>query len=106
MGCKPEAIVEGKHFCISQCDGCKRFGLCYNNLMMGYNKTQFEGFASDFSKINFNKYAIIFPDQQERIIINTAHKDIQINLKRDEFIELQEVLQQARLILQARALLI
>jgi len=72
--------------------------------MIGYNKSQFEGFIKDFSKIDFNKYAMVFPDQQERIIINTVHSDIQINLKRNEFAELQEALQQVKLILQAREL--
>lgn len=105
MSCKPEAIIEGKHFCISLCTGCDRFGLCYNNIMMRYGREQFESFSSDFSRINFNKYAVIFPDQQERIIINTMHPDIQINLKREEFLELQEVLQQVKLVLEARTLI-
>lgn len=101
MTCNPEIIINGKYFNVSQCTGCKRIGLYYKNLLVGFNPKEFTRFCRLFSSIDFSASAIRFPDGEDHIMVNTCHKDIQFNFTRAEFEEFREILQKALIILRA-----
>lgn len=103
--CEPHILSQGPHFSITHCKRCERIGLYYKNLLIGYTLKHFSKFVANYSKIEFNDHAVSFPDESARIIIKTPHKDIQINLDFQEFIELKKLLQESRLLLEAYELI-
>lgn len=105
MSCIPEIIIEGNYFNIARCSHCKRIGLYYKNLLVGFSPKAFEKFSDAFVKINFDKQALRFPDGDKHIIINTCHNDIQLNFKEKEFDEMKEMLEQASVLLEAKNVL-
>lgn len=103
--CDPHILSEGPHFSITNCACCKRIGLYYNNLLIGYTHKNFNKFVENFSKIEFEDHAVCFPDESARIIIKTPHRDVQINLDHNEFEELKCILQESALLLNAYELI-
>lgn len=103
--CHPHILAQSTHFSITNCVQCKRIGLCYKNLLIGYSHKDFYYFVKNFVKIDFDQHAVYFPDESARIIIKTPHKDIQINLDFREFSELRDVLQESALLLNAYQLI-
>ncbi len=100
MNCKPKVLVEGDHFYISQCKNCKRIGLYFNNLMAGFSKDEFIQFSSAILQLEFNDGQIIFPDRQERIVIQTCHLNIHFTFAEEEFETLKENIAQAKLLIE------
>lgn len=103
--CQPHILSQGPHFSITHCKRCERIGLCYKNLLIGYGHEEFSKFVENYSKIHFDDHAVYFPDESARIIIKTPHKDIQINLDFQEFMELKNALQESTLLLKAYELI-
>ncbi|PIB37165.1 hypothetical protein BFP72_18005 [Reichenbachiella sp. 5M10] len=103
--CKPIPLVEGANYCVSQCRGCKRFGLHYHHIMIGFDPKDFYRFCRGLARVRFEDHVILFPDQSERIIVQTPQPDIQLNLRRHEFELLCDVLQQSILMLEVKALI-
>lgn len=102
--CKPNILVEDKHFNIAQCSCCQRIGLYYHNLLVGFNFKDFITWADSVLKVDFTKNAYLFPDGEMQLIINTCHQDIQFAFTKKEFLKLKEGLSQALLILEAQNL--
>ncbi|UZR99456.1 DUF6686 family protein [Chondrinema litorale] len=105
MSCIPEILLEGNYFNIARCRHCKRIGLYYKNLLVGFTPEAFEKFSDAFVKLNFQKMALKFPDGHKHIIINTCHHDIQLNFIEKEFDEMKEMLEQASVLLEAKDVL-
>lgn len=105
MTCKPIVILEGEHFNVAQCAGCKRIGLYYKNLLIGFEPKDFKAFGRSYSKINFNASAVMFPDGFKRIVIDTCHHDIQFNFTGEEFEEFKDMLQQAIIMVEAHQII-
>ncbi|MBU2916015.1 MULTISPECIES: DUF6686 family protein [Reichenbachiella] len=103
--CEPNALIEGPNYHISQCKNCDRFGLHFNNILMGFEKGDFYTFIRGVSETDFNQHAVFFPDNRERILLSTPIADLQINLTREEFEELKIALIQCNLILNAREMI-
>ncbi|WP_422361434.1 DUF6686 family protein [Reichenbachiella sp.] len=98
--CDPNILSHGPNFSITNCACCRRIGLYYKNLLIGYTHKNFNKFVENYSKIDFEDHAVYFPDESARIIIKTPHKDIQINLDFQEFTELRGILQESKLLLE------
>ncbi|MDN5212899.1 hypothetical protein QQ020_12610 [Fulvivirgaceae bacterium BMA12] len=105
MCCNPEMIINEKHFNISQCTECRRIGLYYKNLLVGFKPREFASFSRLFNQIDFEMAAIRFPDGHDHIVVNTCHPDIQFSFTKAEFEEFREMLQHASLILKANRIL-
>ena len=105
MTCKPEIILNGTYFNVSQCSCCKRIGLYYKNLLVGFNPDEFTRFARLFSEIDFKLSACRFPDGLDHIVVNTCHNDIQFNFTEAEFDEFRDILQKALIILKANEII-
>ncbi|MEL7002033.1 MAG: DUF6686 family protein [Bacteroidota bacterium] len=103
--CKPKILVNGDYFNIAKCRCCNRIGLYYKNILIGFESIDFDCFAKSFLDIFFEKYKTEFPDGKDHIVINSAHKDIQFTFTRQEYIELKDMIQQARLLLESENIL-
>jgi len=100
--CQPEVLVEGTYFNIAQCSCCKRIGLYYKNLLVGFNLWDFKAFTTSFCAIDFDKTATLFPDGEPHIVIDTCHLDIQFTFTKNEFYELKNMFREASILLEAR----
>ncbi|MEM1136403.1 MAG: DUF6686 family protein [Bacteroidota bacterium] len=105
MNCRPEVIIEGKYFNISQCPDCKRLGIYYKNLLIGFSPDTFKTFSQSFTNIDFHTMAVSFPDGFKHIIVNSCHYDIQFNFNKTEFEELKKLILQANILLEAKDIL-
>ncbi|GAB5523776.1 MAG: hypothetical protein Roseis2KO_16480 [Roseivirga sp.] len=104
--CIPKILVQGEYFNISTCSSCKRIGICYKNLISGFNRLDFVGFAQGIIQTPFEKFAVPFPPHgEERIVIKTCHKDIQFCFCPTEFSELKDLLQEALLLIEIESVL-
>lgn len=104
--CIPKVLVQGEHFNITTCSSCKRIGLCYKNLVSGFNRTDFAGFARSIMETPFEKFAVPFPPHgEERIVIKTCHEDIQFCFNTTEFSELKNSIQEALLLIEVEGVL-
>lgn len=103
--CDPHLLSQGTHFSVTHCARCERIGLYYKNLLIGYSHKHFNKFVANYARIEFEDHAVHFPDESARIIIKTPHKDIQINLNYQEFIELRRALHESKLLLEAYELI-
>ncbi|MCV9388644.1 DUF6686 family protein [Reichenbachiella ulvae] len=103
--CKPIILSQGPQYCVSQCEDCQRVGLHYHHLMIGFELREFRQFTKQYLALPLDRHLMLFPDGSERIILNTPHPDIQLNLTRQEFNQLADLLQQARLMLDVRELI-
>ncbi|MCE7993250.1 MAG: hypothetical protein HEP71_14785 [Roseivirga sp.] len=104
--CIPKVLVQGEHFNISTCSSCKRIGFCYKNLISGFDRNDFVGFAQSIIKTPFEKFAVPFPPYgEERIVIKTCHEDIQFCFHPVEFSELKDSLQEALLLIEVESVL-
>lgn len=101
MTCKPELIVNGKFFNVTQCTDCRRIGLYYKNLLVGFKHEEFLRFGRLFGEIDFKASALRFPDGVDHVVVNTCHEDIQFNFTATEFVEFQDIIQKALIILKA-----
>jgi len=102
--CQPNILVENDHFNIAQCNRCKRIGLYYHNLLIGFHHRDFIAWARSVLKVDFMKNACLFPDGEMHLILNTCHQDIQFTFTEKEFQEIREGLSQALLLLEAQKL--
>ena len=105
MTCKPEIILNGPNFNVSQCAGCKRIGLYYKNLLVGFNPDEFTRFGQLFSEIDFKLSACPFPDGLDHVVVKTCHNDIQFSFTEKEFDEFRDILQKALIILKANEII-
>lgn len=105
MHCTPEVIIEGNYFNISRCPHCKRIGLYYKNLLVGFNPDTFKDFSKSFTEIHFDSMAVRFPDGFKHLIVNSCHQDIQLTFKKTEFEEMKDILSQANILLDAKDIL-
>ncbi|UXX81071.1 hypothetical protein N7E81_08155 [Reichenbachiella carrageenanivorans] len=103
--CKPHILSQGPYLSITNCACCKRVGVLYKNLLIGYTHKEFSTFVKNYSRIDFEAHAVYFPDDSTRIIIKTPHQDIQLNLDYQEFCELKNGLQESALLLDAYQLI-
>ena len=104
--CIPKVLIEGEHFNISICSSCRRIGLCYKNVLSGFDSEHFIGFAQSIILTSFEKFALPFPPHgEDRIVIKTCHEDIQFSFDHLEYEELKNALQQALLLLEAERVL-
>ena len=105
MSCKPKVLIEGPHFNVVQCANCFRIGFYYKNILIGFDEQDFIAFAEEYASINFKECCVKFSGSREHIILNTCHQDIQLTFNYQEFEGLQELLQQARMIIEANRIL-
>lgn len=105
MNCNIEKLIVTSHGSITQCKGCQRIGLTYKNLLVGFDRDQFLSFTRFISKVNFERYCISRTVRPPYLIINTYHQDIQLVLRRDEFEEFRDMIQQAGLMLEVLEIL-
>lgn len=103
--CNPNILVEGKYFNIAQCSCCKRIGLHYRNLMVGFRCQDFKAWAQSVLQVDFAQSASLFPDGETRLILMTCHKDIQFTFTEKEFEEIRGALSQSLLLLELHELL-
>ena len=104
--CTPKLLTQGAHFSIAICTFCQRMGFHYNNLVAGFKKEDFIGFAKEILATSFHPFAQPFPpDGGLKTIVKTCHEDIQWAFDEDEFAELQDLLQQTVLMLEAEEIL-
>jgi len=100
--CKPNILVEGKNFNIAQCKCCKRIGLYYRNLLVGFHCQDFIMWARSVLKVDFAQTAYLFPNGEAHVILNTSHQDIQFTFTEKEFLQIKEGLSQVLLLLEAQ----
>ncbi|MEN7548524.1 DUF6686 family protein [Rapidithrix thailandica] len=103
--CEPKILVENSHFYIAQCQHCKRIGLSYKNILVGYQPEEFIQFANKFNQINFEERCYVFPDGKPYIIVNTCHQDIQFSFTKRDFETLKQGFSEALLMLEAEKIL-
>ena len=104
--CSPKILVQEEHFCVAICTICHRIGLHYNNLLAGFDKVDFIKFSENVLSYNFFDYAMPFPPHgQLKTVIKTCHSDLQMAFDQAEFAELQDLLQEAVLLLETEEIL-
>ena len=104
--CTPKILVQDQHFSIAICTTCHRIGFNYNNLLAGFDKTEFTHFSRNILASNFFEFAMRFPPNgQLRTVVKTCHKDIQMAFSESEFAELKDILQQTLLMLEMEDIL-
>ena len=97
--CQTKILAEGNHFNVSYCGCCKRIGLFYNNILSGFDVIEFEHFSEGVQSLNFNEGAILFPNHELYIMVTTCHPDVQFCFNHDEFSQFQNLMEEARLML-------
>ncbi|MEQ6122091.1 DUF6686 family protein [Reichenbachiella sp. MALMAid0571] len=103
--CKPKILIEGEYFSISNCGCCKRVGFYYKNFLLGFTDEHFHLFCKSISRIDFETCASGVSGSSKQIVVNTCHQDIQLVFFQEEFYELKELTQQAKLVLDAYGVL-
>lgn len=104
--CNPKILIQDQHFSIAMCTFCHRIGFNYNNLLAGFDKADFIKFSQNILSSNFFDYAMPFPPNgQLKSVIKTCHTDIQMAFDQFQFAELQDILQQAILLLETEEIL-
>ena len=99
--CRPKILVESHNYNVAQCPHCSRVGLYYHNILIGFELKEFCSFSKSVLRIDFDMNCLLFPDEEEHVVLNTCHRDIQLSFKRREFEEFSSMLNQALLIIQA-----
>ena len=51
--CKPKVLIEGEYFSISNCGCCKRVGMYYKNILLGFTDEHFHLFCKSINRIDF-----------------------------------------------------
>lgn len=90
---------------IVQFKACGHIGIRYNNTLMSFTQNHFEDFVTTYSDIDFFDYAIIFPDDKKRLIMNSPTPSVQLCFLFDEFNNFKELLAQATIILRANSII-
>ena len=90
---------------IVQFKACGHIGLRYNNILLTFSEKTFQDFVETYSSISFERYSIIFPDERNRLIMNTVVDEVQFCFTHDQFENMQQALNEASLILQANSLI-
>lgn len=104
--CTPRILVQSEHFNVTTCSTCKRIGLCYKNLVSGFDRLDFTSFAHNIIQTDFTRFAVPFPPHGEkRIVIKTCHADIQFSFDPEEFSEFRNGLQEALLLIEVENVL-
>ncbi len=98
--CSPTILVDSPHLNISLCKCCKRVGLYYKNILVGFEIEEFNNFYQGVTSSEFFKNATRFPNGQDYTVLETCHPDIQFCFNLEEFGELVTVLEEAMLMLQ------
>ncbi|MFT7268604.1 MAG: hypothetical protein ACI905_000810 [Roseivirga sp.] len=86
--CNPSVLVQSIHLNISLCKCCKRIGLFYKNILVGFEIEGFRHFCEGVSNMEFYSSAILFPNGEDYIVVDTCHQDIQFCFTHTEFKEL------------------
>lgn len=103
--CKPVILAEGPHYCVSQCSDCLRVNLQYHHIMIGFEDREFRQFTRQFLGIDYDKYAVRLADGSQRLILKSPHPDIHLQLSKQEFNEIFDLLQQSQLMFEVWGLI-
>ncbi|WP_234571101.1 hypothetical protein [Rhodohalobacter sp. 614A] len=90
---------------IVQFKACGHIGLRFNNMLLTFSVKSFKDFVKTYGAINFDRYSILFPDDRNRLIMNTVVEEVQFCFTCEEFERLQQALTEASLILEANTLI-
>ncbi|WP_157638250.1 DUF6686 family protein [Flexithrix dorotheae] len=99
--CNPRILVEEKYLTVLQCKSCKRVGLSFHNILIGFSPRGFNTFSKSVIALDFDKVCIREGSLTPFVILNSCHEDIQFNFSREEFLQLKSGLAKAQLLLEA-----
>ncbi len=98
--CNPSVLVSSEYFNISICKCCKRIGLFYKNLLVGFDIKEFTHFCQGVANLDFYSNCVYFPNAKPYVVIETCHPDIQFGFEATEFEELKSILDESMLMLE------
>tara|TARA_B100000787_G_scaffold159391_1_gene137474 strand:+ start:350 stop:679 length:330 start_codon:yes stop_codon:yes gene_type:complete len=98
--CRAMTLTENDHSNISICEGCKRIGLCYKNLVFGFYLEEYFIFCKKVNNINFHQEHILLGNGQANVIIDTHHSEIHFCLNAFEFVELSRILDESLIMIE------
>jgi hypothetical protein len=106
MDCHSKVLIEGDIFYIAQCQHCGKISLQYNNILVKFSESYFLSFCVVMENIEFHSMSVLSPKGTRQIVLSTGHQEIQFTFGHDEFEELKDIIQQVKVILDAKTLLL
>lgn len=80
---------------ISHCTHCQTMYIWHNNLMLNFTPDDFQIFREMLRLQEFYDCCMLFPDGEERMIINAPCKDISFTFTRGEWLDLKEAMDES-----------
>ena len=98
--CEPITLYNSILLNISQCKCCERIGLFYNNILVGFELSDFLAFCRGVERLDFERHAVPFPNGAFYVILDTCHEDIQFCFDKSQFFQLNLALGEAQLMIE------
>lgn len=105
MKCTPKIIFSDGQNLISQCTHCHKIGIVFNSTLLGFREPEFYSFCETMTDLDFDAWAVDYPDETRRIVIDLGYENIKLNLTQTEFETFKDILQQATILLQVHQIL-
>ncbi|MVT09812.1 DUF6686 family protein [Chitinophaga tropicalis] len=90
--CNIRTLCSKKNAHISHCAHCRTVYIWHNNLMLNFTPHDFLQFRNMLERQDFYDCCMLFPDGEERVIVNAPCKDISFTFTQQEWIELREAI--------------
>lgn len=89
---------------INRCAGCRCIYIWNHNLILTFSGEQFASFRKFATELDFDHDAFPFPDAEDRVVMRTPLKDIQLTFTRPEWLDFNSAMEEAGHMLEVYAL--
>lgn len=82
---------------ISHCKYCQTIYLWHNNLLLNFTPEDFRQFRETMNQQEFYDCSLLFPDEEERVIIHAPWRNISFSFTQKEWNDLKGAMDEALL---------
>ncbi len=93
--CNAELISKRGITVINRCKGCRSISIWNHNLILSFSGEQFASFRKFAAEMDFGQDAFPFPDLEERVVMRTPLKDIQLTFTKPEWLDFNLAMEEA-----------